>query len=181
MVWAGPHKVTAGTFELLSRKVKKLHDPLGSNLHAAWERLSVLLQQIKIPPQFANSNTINPLLLDIQQRLPHHLQCQWCWTHPRNRLLGSGGWDVQDHYEQDVVRWHLPSWKTLQSSWLLAELPSKRKEVERNINIAINLFLSIGWLSLGKERDVLYFEIRPLDDLAVALPSTSKCTYFFCR
>ena len=76
MVWAGPHKVTAGTFELLSRKVKKLHDPLGSNLHAAWERLSVLLQQIKIPPQFANSNTINPPLLDIQQCLPHHFQCQ---------------------------------------------------------------------------------------------------------
>ena len=178
MVWAGPHKVTAGTFELLSRKAKKLHGPLGSNLHAAWQRLSVLLQQIKIPPQFANSNTINPPLLDIQQCLPHHLQCQWC---PRNRLLGSGGWDDQEQVEQDVVRWHLSYWKTLQSSWLIAELPSKRKEVERNINIAINLFLSIGWLSLGKERDVLYFEIIPLDDLAVALPSTSKCTYFFCR
>ena len=139
------------------------------------------LQQINIPPQFANSNTLNPLLLDIQQRLPHHLQCRWCWTHPRNRLLGSGGWDDQDHYEQDVVRWHLPSWKTLQSSWLIAELPSKRMEVERNINIAINLFLSIGWLSLWKERDFLCFEIRPWDDMAVALPNTSQCTYFSCR
>ena len=94
--------------------------------------LLVLLQQIKIPPQFANSNTINPPLLDIQQCLPHHLQCQWC---PRNRLLGSGGWDDQEQVEQDVVRWHLSYWKTLQSSWLIAELPSKRKEVERNIEI----------------------------------------------
>jgi len=44
----------------------------------------------------------------------------------------------------DSSKEQAPSWKTLQSSWLIAELPSKRMEVERNINIAINLFLSIG-------------------------------------